>query len=152
MLLDGLHESATQAELAAIGHRIKGAAANLGLNRVVVAAAAIEHAAGYDADALQALATALEQARSELAQLENSATQRDDTHVPAVVDVPALLGRLQQAFSHSTFDDEAISQLMPALEAQQAASLQDALDDFDFEQAQQEISSLMQVYGAPASS
>ncbi|MYM39463.1 PAS domain S-box protein [Duganella qianjiadongensis] len=152
-LLDGLHATAAAADLAAIGHRIKGAAANLGLSRVAVAAAAIEHAAGYDGAALDALAAELAQARTELAKLENNAAPQGGTErVQAGVDVPALLSRLQRAFSHSTFDDEAISQLMPALDAQQASSLQSALDDFDFEQAQREIGRLMQAYPAAAGS
>lgn len=151
-LLSGLNEAAPAGEIAATAHRIKGAAANLGLSRVQAAAASIEHHPVCEAGAVQALAQALEQVRDELAKLHSESTpQAGAAQAAIVVDVPALLQRLQQAFKHSSFDDEAVSQLLPVLDAAQAASLQAALDDFDFEQAHKLVNSLMQMYAAPVS-
>ncbi|WP_374361501.1 PAS domain S-box protein [Pseudoduganella danionis] len=148
-LLQGLTASAPAEQIVAAAHRIKGAAANLGLNRVVAAAAAIESGAAFDADALALLQHALEQARSELDKLHSEAQAQTQRGADTVVDMPALLSRLQLAFSRSTFDDEAIGLLMQALEAGPAARLQAALDNFDFEQAHQEIAGLIQQFDQP---
>ncbi|WP_202412136.1 PAS domain S-box protein [Duganella fentianensis] len=144
-VLSGLERAAAPEQLGALAHKIKGAAANLGLNRVVAAAAAIEHDAALAPGAVQALEAALDQVRSELAKMDGAyAAQQDAQPVQAQVDVPALLRCLQDAYSRSTFDDEAIGQLLPALTAEQASGLQAALDDFDFEQAHKEVSRLLQ--------
>jgi CheY-like chemotaxis protein len=128
----------------ALAHRFKGAAANLGLDRVTQILAAIEQQQTPQPSLLQELAVALSAVDALLNQSgrETSSTNSGNSAGDASGngtpkgDVPlALLERVADASKHSTIDDESLGQLKSLLSATHWSQLEDALDQFDFDTA-----------------
>jgi len=134
---------------AALAHRLRGAAANLGLRSVAAAAAALEHGDG-DGDiarlaggltaALQAVAAALPGA------VDTDVAPAADT--PAALlpaqEATALLDKLQQACEHGELDDASLAALQAVWPHPLLPALQQALDEFDFDAALQTLAQLRQ--------
>lgn len=133
----------------ALAHRFKGAAANLGLNRVTQILADIEQQQTPPAPLFAALALALSGVDALLNQREREISSTTagsgegaapNVDAPKVearrIDVPlALLERVADASKHSTIDDESLSQLKSLLSSTHWSQLEDALDQFDFDTA-----------------
>ncbi|MEN0036522.1 MAG: MHYT domain-containing protein [Cellvibrio sp.] len=122
-------------EARSLAHRFKGAAANLGLNQVTQILADIEQSAEVQTPQLAALALALAEVEAQLRThlLPSSTTiaeQTETTPVPI-----ALLQRIATACKHSTLDDESLGQLKDLLPAGHWSTLEDTLDQFDFDAA-----------------
>jgi HPt (histidine-containing phosphotransfer) domain-containing protein len=124
-----------------LAHKMKGWAGNIGLTDLFGALATLEvlllRKAGDPADALEAVAVALDAARRvmepELAAIETGAVAQR-SHDPAALD--AALVNLQKAVRRGALDDDALSAIAGMLPAQETQALRQALEDFDFAAAE----------------
>lgn len=114
-------------------HRIKGAAANLGLAQLVEAASRIEQENPISQESVKIVKTAFADIQQMLT-IEHEASpemySRHNTHVDV-----KLLEQLQQAYNHGTFADEAYHKLALLLPTAIIEPLDDALEQFDFDAA-----------------
>ncbi len=140
--------SASPPERSAQAHRLRGVAANLGLVQLAGLAASIEQGDAPD-DAWQA------QLAATLAQLQAALPALADDSLPAGQPLPAPaallphLAALESACQHGTLDDDSLAALAAALPASQLASLQAALDEFDFDTALHALAQLRQHVAGP---
>lgn len=116
-------------------HRIKGAAANLGLMSLAQIAHQIEQENPITTKRFKDFSAMLARIDTEL----NKAPDNGDVIVTAplsgVIDIK-LLKSLQQAYHHGSFDDEAYHQLAKLISPVALATLDEALEQFDFEAAE----------------
>ena len=132
---------------AALAHRLRGAAANLGLRRVAAAAAALEHGDGDIARLADGLTAALQAVAAALpGALDTDVAPATDT--PAALlhaqEAAALLDKLQQACEHGELDDASLAALQAVWPHPLLPALQQALDEFDFDAALQALAQLRQ--------
>jgi PAS domain S-box-containing protein len=144
--------------LGMLAHKARGAAANIGLERLADALARLEQQAG-DGDADQALAGPLHDAMAAVAEALDGALGAIRAGSPAV---PASMGAagaddverarragsvLLQALRRGALDDAALGGLVAALAghpaAPRVAQLQAALADFDFELAVAQLEAVL---------
>lgn len=116
-------------------HRIKGAAANLGLS----ALAEVAHRLEQQHEISIPLLREFESAFSQVIVALKAATQSSMNALPATQsgkypDI-ALLQKLEQAYRQSTFDDESYRALANTASPAELAKLDNALDQFDFDTA-----------------
>ena len=112
-------------------HRIKGAAANLGLISLMQVAQQIEQSETINADLFEQMKTTLENIIAQTKPTETDKTN-SATHYKWN---RALLEKLLAAYSHGTFDDEAYRELTKTISSELIAPLEQALDQFDFDLA-----------------
>lgn len=133
-----------------LAHRFRGAAANLALTHLAGLGLAIEQAFTqreglHLRSLLQELSRALAAVAEALPQVPETTTQ---TQTLDLEQLRATLLRLQQAVSRGGLDDQALAYLSQGLQGAQQkkalARIRQALDDFDFDQAQQALSELLQ--------
>jgi len=133
-----------------LAHRFRGAAANLALTHLSGLGLNIEQAFNqreglHLRSLLQELSRALAAVAEALPQVPEAITQAQTLDLEQL---RAALLRLQQAVSRGGLDDQALDCLSQGLQdAQQKkalARIRQALDDFDFDQAQQALSELQQ--------
>ncbi len=133
-----------------LAHRFRGAAANLALTHLSGLGLNIERAFNqreglHLRSLLQELSRALAAVAEALPQVPEATTQAQTLDLEQL---RAALLRLQQAVSRGGLDDQALDCLSQGLQdAQQKkalARIRQALDDFDFDQAQQALSELQQ--------
>lgn len=133
-----------------LAHRFRGAAANLALTHLSGLGLNIEQAFNqreglHLRSLLQELSRALAAVAEALPQVPEATTQAQTLDLEQL---RAALLRLQQAVSRGGLDDQALDCLSQGLQdAQQKkalARIRQALDDFDFDQAQQALSELQQ--------
>lgn len=133
-----------------LAHRFRGAAANLALTHLSGLGLNIEQAFNqreglHLRSLLQELSRALAAVAEALPQVPEATTQ---VQALDLEQLRAALLRLQQAVSRGGLDDQALDCLSQGLQdAQQKkalARIRQALDDFDFDQAQQALSELQQ--------
>ncbi len=123
-------------DLQAQAHRLKGAAANLGLVHIVQILQQLEHTTGAPAtntSLLASLPLALAQVQTALGDL-----QPIPDNQPAVVGAGApiaLLELMMNACQRSSIDEESLTQLQGLIPAAEQAQLDEALDLFDFDAA-----------------
>lgn len=119
---------ATQQE----AHRIKGAAANLGLNALMHLAQQLVQSNKTDLQLFTEIRRSLEKIKSELEQQlpEKIANSRANRYWNR-----ELLQNLLHAFTHGTFDDEAYRELAQSIAPEFIEPLAQALDQFDFDTA-----------------
>ena len=132
-----------------LAHRFRGAAANLALTHLAGLGLAIEQAFNqreglHLRSLLQELSRALAAVAEALPQVPETTTQIQTLDLDQL---RAALLRLQQAVSRGGLDDQALDCLRQGLHsAQQKAALahiRQALDDFDFDLAQQALTELL---------
>ena len=113
-------------------HRIKGAAANLGLNALMHLAQKLEQTKTTDVNLFSEIKISLEKINFELEQqtAENVVTGGTNRYWNR-----ELLQRLLHAYTHGTFDDEAYRQLTLSITPGFVEPLAQALDQFDFDTA-----------------
>ncbi|MBB3119674.1 MHYT domain-containing protein [Pseudoduganella violacea] len=154
--LDALLRQGDLPAVQALAHKVRGVAANLGLEQLAATLARLEQEAGQ-ADAVVALLPlAAAQLATTLAAI--GASQAESEALPAVpaevpVTTPALLelrqtaAALDKALARGALDDAALAQLGLALQDHAAsttlAKLQAALDDFDFALARQLLQEIL---------
>ncbi|BBT17438.1 hypothetical protein WP8S17C03_34870 [Metapseudomonas otitidis] len=151
-LLGHLREAVRQgdfSDVVANAHRLRGAAANLGLDEMAACAAELEHAgSGGQPQALEAL---LQQLAAIMTRVRAAVPVFPAEAKVASAPVPreALLEasrRLAAELARGGLDDEALALLRQGLEGQAAQArlhaLQHAIDDFDFDQALQQLTEL----------
>ncbi len=114
-------------------HRIKGAAANLGLLSLASVANRIEIEDPISSHAFSDIETAFAQIDTEINTLAIN-TQHSATQSVGNVDV-ALLEKLAQAYQHGTFDDDSYHELAKIIPRAMLAQLDEALEQFDFDAA-----------------
>jgi HPt (histidine-containing phosphotransfer) domain-containing protein len=133
-----------------LAHRFRGAAANLALTHLSGLGLNIEQAFNqreglHLRSLLQELSRALAAVAEALPQVPEATTQAQTLDLEQL---RAALLRLQQAVSRGGLDDQALDCLSQGLQAAQQkkalARIRQALDDFDFDQAQQALSELQQ--------
>ena len=112
-------------------HRIKGAAANLGLSALVQAAQKIEQSTTMDSHLFNEIKTAFDNI---IAATNEIAPKKTDGHSSNSFN-RALLQKLADAYAHGTFDDEAYRELTQTVSPDTLAPLEQALDQFDFDSA-----------------
>ena len=143
-----LAEQQDHAGLAALAHRVSGAAGNLALPDLRNSAQGLERAArsqdGQGVDAgVRAVAVALAAVVSAFPQGEPVADHNPPA--PAVTDratLLAMLARLEHALAGSTLDEDALRLLGDALPPDTLRELLEAVDSFDFARAAQCVQSL----------
>ncbi|WP_323814071.1 MHYT domain-containing protein [Cellvibrio sp. NN19] len=118
-------------------HRIKGAAANLGLISLMQVAQQIEQSETMNADLFEQMKTAFENIIAQIKPIETDKTNSAIHHQWN----RALLEKLLAAYSHGTFDDEAYRELTKTISSEHIAPLEQALDQFDFDLAANVIQS-----------
>ena len=134
------------AEAVELVHRMRGAAGNLALLRASRLAGQLEHAlkgaipASVD-ELLRAFAAQLAALPGELPEVTSTVEQ------PAAAltktELAELVGLSRAALQHGELAEEALQRLLAALPAQQAESLEGALNDFDFERADALLAQLL---------
>ena len=130
----------TNGEHKALAHRYKGAAANLGLNKVTQILADLEQSESPQPTQLESLATAITEVEAQLRVLLRAHPQeihfqhREQENKTQEVPL-ALLKRIATACMHSTLDDEALEELKKLLSADNWKQLETILDQFDFDAA-----------------
>lgn len=134
--------------LAALAHRLRGAAANLALPRLAGAIGALENAA--EQGTADQLASSLERVRAEFAVVRESVPLLPEIVAqPAEAPASALreaLGALQLALSRGGLDDQALDRLSAGMahgeHRETFESLRFAIDDFDFDRALEWVKTL----------
>lgn len=136
-----------------MAHRLKGLAANLGLNAIVPLAVHLESGNDVDEDwsrafneAIDAIAQTYAQKMVEHASAPTLATTQA---LPASTLIE-LLARLDRSLTHGSIDDQALDTLTATLPLAALSELVAAIDQFDFDQARQAISALRQQYATTA--
>jgi CheY-like chemotaxis protein len=162
-----LHETGDAAGLHALAHRLRGVAANLGLEQLAETLAGIEKGAAAAGDALPPLAPLLERYAGELDQaLAAVRTQAcpDPEAAPcgaaparaaapfAAAAVRAATDALQRSLARGALDDVALAALSQAMHGHvppaTLAPLQMAIDDFDFTLAETRLATMLEtVFG-----
>jgi len=123
------------AQARAEAHRIRGAAANLGLPLLANIAASVEQSSDTD----QTLAA--RDLDAAFAQILTEVDQRHPTTATTASSSPqtgpdlALLRQLEQAYLHGAFDDERYATLPRFITPEALSVLDNALDQFDFDAA-----------------
>ncbi|HVR49727.1 MAG TPA: response regulator, partial [Pseudorhodoferax sp.] len=143
--------------LAALAHRIGGAAGNLALPALRLAAQALERAArAKQGEAMQAAVPALlVQLQAVVDTLPTPAAAPPAPTTQAPLDPPSVLAELaglQQALERNELDESALHQLAEVLPPEDVRQLLDAIDNFDFEAAVRCVDRLrngLQEEGAP---
>jgi HPt (histidine-containing phosphotransfer) domain-containing protein len=134
--------------LAALAHKVRGPAANLGFEQLADALSGLEQAAATSAplDTLLGQVTAAHAAA--LAQCGSAAPQGESAAPPSgpadLARARAAAARLMKALRRGALDDEALAALAAALGGHAAtaaplAGLQAALADFDFDPALRQL-------------
>ncbi|MDG1582463.1 PAS domain S-box protein [Pseudomonas sp. GOM6] len=135
-----------RAEAIELVHRMRGAAGNLALLRASRLAGQLEHAlkgaipASVD-ELLRAFATQLAALPGELPEV-TSAVESPATALTKA-ELAELIGLSRAALQHGELAEQALQCLLAALPAQQAESLEGALNDFDFERADALLAQLL---------
>ncbi|WP_331345936.1 MHYT domain-containing protein [Cellvibrio sp. UBA7661] len=135
MQLGHLAETETSHNINAISreaHRIKGAAANLGLQELTGIAQQLEQEKSFNSRLLDELRAAFNTIATALEKIELPAS--DHQHKTASCD-RALLETLLAAYQHGTLDDEAYRKISQTCPAALLTPLDEALDQFDFDAA-----------------
>lgn len=142
-----------EADHPGMAHRLKGLAANLGLNAIVPLAVHLESGNDVDEDwsrafneAIDAIAQTYAQKMVEHASAPTLATTQA---LPASTLIE-LLARLDRSLTHGSIDDQALDTLTATLPLAALSELVAAIDQFDFDQARQAISALRQQYATTA--
>lgn len=116
----------------ALAHRYKGAAANLGLNKLAQILSDIERYPAPQASQLAALALVLTEVEAQLPKHESTSESINES----ARDVPlALLQRIVEACKHSAMDDDSLAELKTLLPATHWSQLEATFDQFDFDAA-----------------
>lgn len=116
----------------ALAHRFKGAAANLGLNKVSAILARIEQGDSPLLPELDALTLAQAEVEAQIHTHIPTGTPADEGNQAVPL---ALLLSVTKACQHSTIDDENLNQLKMLLSSSHWLQLENALDQFDFDTA-----------------
>lgn len=126
-------------------HRLKGAAANLGLTQVAALLTDIELSQNAQPEKLTELSLAVNNVQQHIRELlsvadeSHNANQSETLHqteISTQSQVPLeLLQRIAKGFRHSSIDDDALRQLKPLLSKTYWQQLDDKLDQFDFDAA-----------------
>ncbi|WP_053094200.1 ATP-binding protein [Cellvibrio sp. pealriver] len=111
-------------------HRIKGAAANLGLNALALIAQQLEQQTAFNTQLLDDLKFAFEAVANEINTLDSRTLHRDSKTTTCN---RAILEKLLAAYQHGTFDDDAYRKLSQTCPAALLTPLDDTLDQFDFD-------------------
>ncbi|MBB3220503.1 MHYT domain-containing protein [Pseudoduganella umbonata] len=165
--LAALHETGDDAGLQAQAHRVRGVAANLGLEQLAATLAEIEKAGAGGSDAVPAqpsplLAPLLLRYAAEL-DLALAAVRMQDCPGPVAAPCVAAAGAavpldatavrtaaeaLQQSLARGALDDAALAALFQALHGHvppaTLAPLQMAIDDFDFTLAETRLATMLE--------
>jgi PAS domain S-box-containing protein len=161
-LLSGYAGVGGATEAHAIAHRVKGTAANLGLESLATLLDDFERHVKQDVDGvvpplLARLRYVLADTFAAIAaELGKSAAATHSRHSPQPIDlvqVQALTQKLSSGFSRGEMDSAAFAQLMAALgghvEEARLDELQRTIDDFDFVLAQQRLRQLCESFETP---
>lgn len=116
-------------------HRLKGAAANLGLNALAIVAGAIEQEQEMTPQRLQDIEQAFARIHAELNSVISSTDNETSRAFIGKEWDEEILKTLENAYQHGTFDDENYRKLAALLSPAMLAPLDDALEQFDFDTA-----------------
>ncbi|WP_174875754.1 PAS domain S-box protein [Vogesella oryzae] len=140
-LADSLRQSSGE-QLPATAHRVKGAAANLGLQQLGALLAAIETQGHCDEAQLAAIAGELGAIAAALPADSEPAQSAKPAPQALTAEVRPLLQALANACRHGEIDDASLSTLAQQLPEALLAPLQQAVDNFDFEQALTQLAAI----------
>ena len=116
-------------------HRIKGAAANLGLSVLASIAGRLEQShTSEQAQLIAEMENALTDIVAELDQHHPEVTAAPQTSPLKAPDIKVLRA-LEQAYRHGSFDEEGYAALATFIAPNDLSTLDDALDQFDFDAA-----------------
>ncbi|MDN2708091.1 PAS domain S-box protein [Janthinobacterium sp. SUN118] len=149
-------EAGSPAPILALSHKLRGVAANLGLEQLAASLATLEQlcATSGPAPAQQrdetvgALLTQWPAALAAIARLAPPAAKAEALHASDLPAVRQAAGTLLQALRRGELDDAAQARLQQAMGAQAArlAPLVHAIDDFDFSLAQSLLHDVLQSF------
>jgi len=133
-LTNALATWTSSAHDAAGAHRLRGASANFGLAPLAAACQALEQGRHHDAAAWQALHTRLVALQAALSVLATEPAPKADAALQAWPSDAAAA--LVEALARGELPDGAYRQVLDALPTAQRERLREAMDGFDFDQAQ----------------
>ncbi|MFC3533765.1 PAS domain S-box protein [Vogesella facilis] len=144
-LADALRQAAPEA-CSALAHRVKGAAANLGLQRLAALLGDIEQQAHCPPASADAISAAVAAIAAELPAPPSAAA--DTVRTAELAALQPLLQALANACRHGEFDDASLAALQQQLPGSLFAPLQQAVEMFDFEQALSQLAAIEAQLGA----